>query len=172
MADVIDLILDDHRRFEALLRDLRSTDSDREAVRAQLSALLVAHAEAEEAQVYPALRRRSEDIDEHEVEHGAEEHDEGHVALLDLLEVDDVDSEAFSEAVHELSEALSHHLDEEERTILNPAREDVAVERRDELGAAFAAARRDQLEADCGALDNVRDLVRRARQRSDVEQED
>ena len=165
--DVLDLILDDHRRFEALLRDLRNVESDRAAVRDELSALLVAHAEAEEAEVYPSLKR-SDAIDEHEAEHGVEEHAEGHEALLDLLEVDDVDGEAFSEAVHELSEALSHHLDEEERTILNPAREDVAADVREELGRAFASARQDQLDDDCGAIDNVRRLVERAKARGDV----
>lgn len=165
--DVIDLILDDHRRFEALLRDVRNTEADRAAVRDELSALLVAHAEAEEAEVYPNLRR-TDAIDEHEAEHGAEEHAEGHEALLALLEVDDVGSEAFSDAVHELSEAVSHHLDEEERTILNPAREDVEEDTRDELGRAFSAARQAQLDDDCGTIDNVRRLVDRARQRGDL----
>lgn len=166
--DVIDLILDDHRRFETLLRDLRNAESDRAAVRDELSAILVAHAEAEEAEVYPSLRRKDA-IDEHEAEHGVEEHAEGHEALLDLLEVDDVDSEEFSEAVHELSESLSHHLDEEERTILNPAREDVAEDVREELGRAFSSARQDQLDDDCGTIDNVRRLVERAQDRGDLD---
>ena len=48
-GDVIDLILEDHRRFEALLRDLRDSTSDRDAVRKALSALHVAHAEGHEA---------------------------------------------------------------------------------------------------------------------------
>ena len=47
-GDVIDLILEDPRRFEALLRDLRDSTSDRDAVRKALAALHVAHAEAEE----------------------------------------------------------------------------------------------------------------------------
>jgi hemerythrin superfamily protein len=166
--DVIDLILDDHRRFEALLRDLRNVESDRAAVRDELAGLLVAHAEAEEAEVYPSLRRKDA-IDADEAEHGVEEHAEGHEALLELLEVDDVDGEAFSEAVHELSEALSHHLDEEERTILNPAREEVAEDVREELGRAFSSARQDQLDADCGTIDNVRRLVREARDRGDLD---
>ena len=41
-GDVIDLILEDHRRFEALLRDLRDSSSDRDAVRRALAALHVA----------------------------------------------------------------------------------------------------------------------------------
>ena len=55
-GDVVELILDDHRRFETLLRQLRDASSDRDAVRRALAALHVAHAEAEERQVYPTLR--------------------------------------------------------------------------------------------------------------------
>ena len=58
-GDVIDLILDDHRRFEALLRDLRDSTSDRDQVRKALAALHVAHAEAEEKFVYPKLERKN-----------------------------------------------------------------------------------------------------------------
>ncbi|MBY5162362.1 hemerythrin domain-containing protein [Salsipaludibacter albus] len=165
--DVIDLILDDHRRFESLLRNLRSTETpDRAGVLAELAAVLVAHAEAEEAEVYPTLRTRDA-IDEDEAEHGAEEHDEGHVALLDLMEVDDVDSDQFSEAVHELSEALSHHLDEEERTILNPAREEIDDEVLVRLGEAFTRVRQEELDDDCGDIANVRRLVARAEDRAE-----
>jgi hemerythrin superfamily protein len=55
-GDVVDLILDDHRWFEEAMRELRLDTRDREPVRADLSAVLVAHAEAEEAKVYPTLR--------------------------------------------------------------------------------------------------------------------
>ena len=44
-GDVVELILDDHRRFETLLRDLRDSSSDRDAVRQAFSTLHVAHAE-------------------------------------------------------------------------------------------------------------------------------
>lgn len=158
-TDVVDLILSDHRKFEDLLREIRSTESDREAVRAELSDLLVAHAEAEEKEVYPTLRYRSDDVTGEEVEHSSEEHDEGHEALLGLLEIDDFDSEQFGEAVEKLTEALSHHMDEEERTILNPAREDVSDDVRQELGEAFMKERQRQIDNDCGSIDNVRRLV-------------
>jgi hypothetical protein len=69
--------------------------------------------------------------------------------------------------VHELSEALSHHLDEEERTILNPAREELDEDVRESLGAAFAASRRERLDADCGDIEVVRALVARAERRGD-----
>ena len=96
-GDVIDLILDDHRRFESLLRQLRDSSSARDAVRQAFAALHVAHA-----------------------------------------------------------------LAEEELTILNPARDDVAERTRAELGEAFATARNRHLDDDCGRLAHVRRIVRDA----------
>ncbi|MFP5253251.1 MAG: hemerythrin domain-containing protein [Actinomycetes bacterium] len=167
-GDVIDLILDDHRRFEALLRELRDASSDRDSVRRTLSALHVAHAEAEESKVYPTLRRKGA-VSEHDAEHGEEEHAEGHEALLKVLEAQTLEGEEFDELVEELATAINHHLTEEELTILNPAREDVAPEVRERLGAEFAQERNRQLDAGCGVVDNVRRLVERARQRGLLE---
>jgi hypothetical protein len=160
-GDVIDLILDDHRRFEALLRDLRDSSSDRDAARKAFAALHVAHAEAEEHEVYPTLRKKDA-ISEHEAEHGEEEHAEGHEVLLKVLEADDLEGEDFDELVEELATAVNHHLTEEELTILNPAREEVEAEARERLGAAFATARNAQLDDDCGRVENVRSIVEKA----------
>ncbi len=157
-GDVIDLILDDHRRFETLLRDLRDRSQDRDAVRKALSALHVAHAEAEEKHVYPSLRREQA-ITEHEAEHGEEEHAEGHEAMLKVLELDATDTPEFDDAVEELATALNHHLTEEELTILNPAREEVEDEVRATLGETFATERNALLDAGCGDVDNLRAIV-------------
>lgn len=116
-GDVVELILDDHRRFETLLRQLRDSSTDRDTIRTAFAARHVAHAEAEEKHVYPVLRKRRA-IGEHEREHG-----------------------------------------EEELTILNPAREEVSGRVRAELGAAFAAERTAQLDADCCRLESVRAIV-------------
>jgi hemerythrin-like domain-containing protein len=163
-GDVVELILADHRWFEEALRELRDVRSDRGAVLADLATVLIAHAEAEESKVYPSLRRKDA-IDEEEVEHSEHEHDEGNEALLALMEVADTDSEEFSEKEHELSEALSHHLDEEERDVLNPARTEVSQEVRDRLGADFAAERARLIEAGCGDIEYVRRVVAKAKQR-------
>jgi hypothetical protein len=157
-GDVVELILSDHRWFEETLRQLRDETSDRERLRADLSAVLVAHAEAEEAKVYPSLRHKKA-IDSEEVEHSEHEHDEGNIALLALLEVEDTGSEEFSDKLHELSEALSHHLDEEERDVLNPARTEVDDTARSRLGTDFATERARLLQDDCGSLESVRKLV-------------
>jgi hemerythrin superfamily protein len=161
-GDVIELILEDHRRFEALLRDLRDSTSDRDAVRQAFATLHVAHAEAEEKHVYPKLRR-TDAITGHEAEHGEEEHAEGHQALLAVLELKGTDTQAFDDAVEELAELVNHHLTEEELTILNPAREEVGERVRDELGEAFAIERNRQIDAGCGTLTNVRRIVAAAR---------
>jgi hypothetical protein len=161
-GDVIDLILDDHRLFESLLRNLRDSSNDRDAVRQAFATLHVAHAEAEEKHVYPKLRRKQA-IGEHEAEHGQEEHAEGHEALLAVLELKGTDTQAFDEAVEKLTAAVSHHLAEEELTILNPAREEVGPRVRAELGEQFARERNAQVDAGCGSLDNVRRIVDNAR---------
>ena len=160
-GDVIELILEDHRRFEALLRQLRDNSADRDAVRRVFATLHVAHAEAEEKRVYPVLRRKQA-IGEHEEEHGHEEHAEGNEALLAVLELRGTDTQAFDDAVEELARRVNHHLTEEELTILNPAREEVSEKVRAELGLAFAEERTAQIEADCGRVENVRKIVARA----------
>jgi len=161
-GDVVELILEDHRRFETLLRDLRDSSSDRDAVRQAFAALHVAHAEAEEKYVYPKLRRKGA-VGEHEAEHGEEEHAEGNEALLAVLELKGTDTQAFDDAVEELARVVNHHLTEEELTILNPARDEVGTKVKADLGEQFASERNAQLDNNCGTLTNVRRIVAQAR---------
>lgn len=163
-GDVVDLILADHRRFEQLLRALRDSSSDRDAVRATFSTLHVAHAEAEEHKVYPTLRKKDA-ISEHEEDHGEKEHAEGHEALLNVLEAQDVDNDRFDELVEQLAKVVNHHLSEEEITILNPAREEVAEDVRQRLGSDFCAARNQLIQDDCGSLEKVQKIVDEARKK-------
>ncbi|GAA3007586.1 hemerythrin domain-containing protein [Streptomyces fulvorobeus] len=157
--DVVAVILEDHRTMEELLRRMRSVEADRETALSEFAALLIAHGEAEEAEVYPALKRFA-NVDNEEVEHGEEEHHEGNEALLALMEVEEVGSDEWDEKLEELVSAVTHHLDEEERTILNGARESVPDQRRTELGAVFLRDRAKHLKADCGSIENVRAVVR------------
>ena len=176
-GDVVELILDDHRRFESLLRALRDSsyegafDVDRiEAIdqvrraieHVAFATLHVAHARAEENHVYPQLRR-TRAVGEHEAEHGEEEHAEGHEALLAVLELKGTDTQAFDDAVEELAKVVNHHLTEEELSILNPAREEVSEKVRADLGQAFATARNALVDEDCGTLSNLRSIVAAAR---------
>ena len=162
-GDVVELILEDHRLFESLLRDLRDATADREAARAALSAVLIAHGEAEESKVYSSLQRKDA-ITGHDAEHGEEEHAEGNEALLALLECKGTDTQEFDDAVEDLATALNHHIGEEEQTILNPARTEVSQEVRQDLGAKWAAERNRLIEAGAGSITSVREIVAKAHQ--------
>lgn len=158
-GDVLGLLFDDHRRFELLLAQLRDPTQDRDAVRRAFADVLIAHGEAEEELVYPVLRRKTDDVGEHEVEHGHEEHAEGNQALLALLELKGTDTQAFDDAAEELSNLVAHHIAEEEITILGPAREEVGPRVRAELGEKWAARRNELIDQHCGEVENVRRIV-------------
>lgn len=167
-GDVLDLILADHRRFEALLRELRDNSADRAAVRREFAALHIAHAEAEEDEVYPSLRHQDA-IGAEEADHGEEEHAEANQALLDVLESPATQGKDFDDRVEELARLVNHHLAEEELTILNPARSDVSLAERRRLGAAFARTRNALIQDDCGSLSSVRAAVADARDKGLIE---
>jgi hemerythrin superfamily protein len=158
-GDVIDLISDDHRRFEQLLSQMRLGTVDRDAVRKAFAAVLVAHGEAEEGIVYPVLRKAASDVAAHDIEHGREEHAEGNDALLVLLELKGTDTPAFSDAVEELSNLVAHHIAEEELSILEPARTEVSTKVRWDLGAKWARRRNALIDEGCGSVENVRRVV-------------
>ncbi|WP_436700250.1 hemerythrin domain-containing protein [Nocardioides sp. BYT-33-1] len=158
-GDVIDLIADDHRRFELLLSQLRLGSADRDSVRRAFADVFVAHGEAEEEIVYPVLRRAALDVHQHDVEHGREEHAEGNDALLVLLGIEDTETEAFADAVEELSNLVAHHVAEEELSILEPARTEVSNKVRWDLGGKWADRRNQLIDGGCGSVENVRRLV-------------
>ncbi|WP_432837130.1 hemerythrin domain-containing protein [Dactylosporangium sp. CA-092794] len=162
--DVVEAIVADHVRFEQLLRVLRARDTDAGAVRArriaargELAGLLVGHAMAEESEVYPKLRELAGGGAH--AEHGADEHIDGHRKLLALLDVADVLSAEFERAVGKLSNSLAHHLDEEERTLLNDARTQLDAPTRAALGAAWVAERDRLIASGCGRRDAVAALI-------------
>jgi hemerythrin superfamily protein len=159
-GDVVDLILEDHRLFEDLLRECRRTDRDRAASRHALAELLVAHAEAEEHHVYPNLRR-TDAIGDHEAEHGEEEHADITEALLEFLEARGTDTQKYDDALERLSGVVAHHSVEEELTILNPARSEVPAQVRADLGRTWALARNRLLDAGCASVAQVRAILER-----------
>ena len=169
-GDVVELILEDHRRFEELMRTMRDATADRDAARRAFAELHVAHALAEEELVYPKLRR-TDAIGEHEEEHGEEEHAEGHEALLAVLELSGTDTQAFDDALEELAKVVNHHLTEEELSILNPAREEVGERVRADLGTAFAERRNALLDEGCGSTAQVRAIVEKARNEGVLEED-
>lgn len=160
-GDVVELILTDHRLFESLMRDMRDINADRAGARQAFAQVLIAHGEAEEEKVYTRLHTQNA-IDSEEAEHGEHEHAEINQALLALLQCVGTDTQKFDDAVEEMNEVLQHHLNEEEQTILNPARTSTSDAVRHELGMAFIEARSAHLDAGSGALENVAAIVKKA----------
>jgi hemerythrin superfamily protein len=160
-GDVLERILQDHELFEDLLRRARRNDVDRAAARRALAEVLVAHATAEEEKVYPSLRR-AKAIGGHEEEHGEEEHAEIIEALLEFLRAKGTDTQKYDDALEELATVVNHHSNEEEQTIINPAREDVSLERREELGVAWLTRRNELLEQGCASEKQVAALLHEA----------
>lgn len=160
-GDILDLILADHALVDDLLRECRRNDRDRASLRTALAELLVAHAEAEQSEVYPTLKRKGA-IGAHEEEHGEEEHADITEALLAFLDAKGTDTQKFDDALEKLSSVVAHHSTEEELTILNPARRDVSPQVRHDLGAAWARKRNRMLRAGCASRAQVAALLERA----------
>ncbi|WP_344421682.1 hemerythrin domain-containing protein [Amycolatopsis minnesotensis] len=156
--DVVELILTDHRRFEELMRGLRDITADRGRLRDEFATLLVAHAEAEEQEVYPKLRSKHA-ADQDEVEHGEKEHAEINEALLRFAELTDLKGDEYDETLEDLVEVVNHHTNEEEQTLLNDARQHVPAAEREQLGVAFRTARQVLLDTNCGRIENLRLVV-------------
>lgn len=169
-GDVIDLIISDHYLFEDLLRRMRNNTEDRDALRHAFMTLHVAHAEAEEDVVLPAFEDRAKSVGEHEVEHNEEEHAEGHDVLLTLMELKGTDTQSFDDALEELSATVSHHLVEEELTILNPARSQVSAQKRSEIGARFCERRNKLIDAGV-TVEQLRKIVAEAEKKGLLEEE-
>ncbi|MET1000469.1 MAG: hemerythrin domain-containing protein [Acidimicrobiia bacterium] len=136
MADVTELIESDHREVEALFEQFRNDGSKQTAL--QICRELDAHADAEERVFYPAVR---EDVPNGAklADEGADEHGEARQLIGRIKNTED--GEHLADLVRELEQAVSHHVQEEEREMLPKARTALDAERRNALGAEFDAAK-------------------------------
>jgi hemerythrin superfamily protein len=141
-GDVVDLIMQDHREVERLFDKMRQFPDTRALAAPVLSALLIAHSRAEESAVYPAAKDEAGETEE--VAHSQEEHTQAEQMLKQLIETDP-ESSRFEEVLAQLEEAVTHHVQEEESTVLPHMKEHLSEQRRMELGAAFAASRAEHL---------------------------
>ncbi len=138
MADVVDLIMADHREVERLFDVLQNEPDKRALTLPELSALFVAHSRAEEAEVYPVARGEAGETDE--VAHSQGEHAQAEELLAQLKATDPHDP-SFETKLNDFVEAVQHHVDEEESEVLPGLRDRLDDARREELGKAFAASR-------------------------------
>ncbi|MEU3627901.1 hemerythrin [Amycolatopsis coloradensis] len=137
-GDVVDLIMQDHREVERLFDELQKHPEKRRLLVPVLSSLLTAHSRAEEAHVYPAATNEASEAED--VAHGQKEHAEAEQLLVKLNNTDPA-SKQFEKVLSDLVEAVTHHVKEEESTILPKMRRELDEPRRRELGDAFVAGR-------------------------------
>ncbi|MEV8510212.1 hemerythrin domain-containing protein [Actinoplanes sp. NPDC051475] len=142
-SDAVALIKDDHRRMEQLFARLKTGDGDRRALVAEVEVRLIAHARAEESEVYPTIAKKAGEQDE--VEHGNHEHFEAEHHLRKVINL--IDSPHFDQALEEFVAAVDHHVQEEESELLPALQKAVGKQALAELGTAFERARLDHLRA-------------------------
>lgn len=132
------MIMDDHREVERLFEQLKQHPEKRPLLTPTLAMLLTAHSRAEEAEVYPVAREEAGETDE--VKHSQQEHAEAEQLLKRLTETDP-ESRRFDDVLTELVKSVTHHVKEEESTVLPGMRRHMDAARLAELGRKFAASR-------------------------------
>lgn len=130
--NAIKLLTDQHRKMEALFKELESAaknqdDRYRELL-AEASFLLLDHMEAEEKVFYPALSKHDSEVLE-----GIEEHNvmKPLIQTLALLPQED---ETVSPKIEVLGELNEHHMREEEKDLFPKFRKHFSEEELVELG--------------------------------------
>jgi hemerythrin superfamily protein len=162
-ADVVDLIMQDHREVERLFDELKESPEKRPNLLPVLTTLLTAHSRAEEAEVYPVAA--AEAGEKEEVSHSQQEHIEADQLLAKLANTDPESAE-FDKVLQNVIDAVSHHVEEEESKVLPGMRSHLSAQRRSELGEAFVASRKQHLGEQPG--DMTREELARQASNADI----
>jgi hemerythrin-like domain-containing protein len=139
--NVVDLILNDHRELERVFEKLENEPDSRPTLVPVMIALLTAHSRAEEAEVYPAAAQAGSTKD---VQHSQREHLEADQLAADVAAADPT-ADDFEDLLKKLIDAVKHHVEEEETTVLAEMRENLDPTRLAELGQAFLTSRESHL---------------------------
>ena len=137
------LLKTDHRKVEALFKSFEKTESKprKAAIAKKIIAELSVHAAIEEQVFYPVVREALKEDDEDMILEALEEH---HVAKWVLSEIEKLgpEDERFEAKVKVLSEAIKHHVEEEEEELFKKVRKVLNTKQLNELGAAMMKAKR------------------------------
>lgn len=135
---IYDALSKDHREFERLLDRLleasKSGDDSWKAILDELRRGVVAHAHAEEAIFYNALREADQAKDL--VRHSYGEHAMAETEMRTLGAAKMIDAN-WTSLVEKLRNDLVHHIQEEESRVFDAARQTFSEEEATQLGAAF-----------------------------------
>jgi len=137
MPDVTTIIENDHREVEGLFAQyfVAANPQAKDQVVDQIRLALAPHAAAEEILVYPAVRGAVGDGKE-QADHAIDEHQEIKRLLseVDKMSADDPQRD---ERVRQLQQAVDHHVQEEESTVLPSLRAGLDDQRREQMGDLF-----------------------------------
>jgi hypothetical protein len=138
-VDITALILSEHEAFRRAFTRIEEL-SDAEELRPawqELADQLEVHAAGEEAVFYPELLQDVDDSED-DTEHAVKDHNQIRDAVRSVAE-HEVGTDAWWEAFRAAREETVEHLEEEEHDVLPPFREQVAADKRSELGMAWLA---------------------------------
>jgi hemerythrin superfamily protein len=141
MADIVELVLQDHRAVERLFDKLTAASGAEEqaALYAEVKKMLEAHAGAEEKVLYPRVRADVPDGGD-EAKDAVEEHDQIRGSLKEVDE-HEAGTELFTLAVAQLVATTKHHVGVEETDLLPDFRNNSEAAEREELGGRFEQAK-------------------------------
>jgi hemerythrin superfamily protein len=174
--DMVNVLVKDHEEVKELFREIESaTDGKTRRAKAdQVTAELVRHSVAEEMYLYPAARKvlsNGDQLADHEIEEHAEAEQ-----LLKRWEKMDGDDPEFMSVFREMSQAVLHHIEEEEGTLFPELQTKLDANEMVQLGEKIDKAKKmaptrphpsapDEppmnkiLGAPTGVVDRVRDLM-------------
>lgn len=114
---------DDHKKMKKIMNQIdkmgpEADESKNESFN-DLKKLLISHSKAEEKAFYTPLKKY--DVNEAEVEHGAQEHEEVKELLVELTNRSLAGS-AWQQKFKRLKNLVEHHIDEEESKIFSDAK--------------------------------------------------
>lgn len=158
--NIYDALKKDHRHFEAqldrLLSASRSDDDQWKRILDELRRDVIAHAHAEEAVFYNALREA--DQSNQLVLHSYGEHmmAEGELRTLSAAKLVDAN---WTSLMEKLSKDLRHHIQEEESRVFAAAREVFSEAEASQIGAAFARMKQETAKDGDSLLASNMDLI-------------
>jgi hemerythrin-like domain-containing protein len=135
--DAIDMLINQHRESTAALDKAIATEDpkSREKIFALVADALLMHMRIEEEIFYPMVEKEGRSK-KPLIDHAEEEHQEAKQVIADLLALDAGDAE-FLAKLKKLTEAIKHHIDEEERDILPAAEKEMDDDLRKKIGEAM-----------------------------------
>lgn len=144
-ADIIDLILDDHKPLKELIKTLKDLDvgfDEKHEAYLDFAPHLVRHAKPEEDILYSRMKSfdglRTEAF-EGETEHGIADQ------LVEELKVTD-DEDVWMARVRVLAELVEHHIEDEEEEMLPMVRKEIDLEMRKQMAQEFLVAKDEHRE--------------------------